>query len=79
MLVMMMRQVVVQETLKIPNWAGGVFGSFDRRRWWMLLGCGMLWRWGGNGSVWDDGGAGEEMDGAAARIEAELGSHGRVI
>jgi hypothetical protein len=39
---MMMRDMVVQETLKVTKWPGGMFGSFDRREWWMLLDCGML-------------------------------------
>jgi len=42
MLVMRMRHMVVQKTLEITKWAGGMFGSFDRREWWMLLDCGMF-------------------------------------
>jgi hypothetical protein len=42
MLAMMMRYMIVQETLKVTKWPGGMFGSFDRRGLWMLLDCGML-------------------------------------
>jgi hypothetical protein len=42
MLAMMMRDMVVQETLKVTKRPRGMFGSFDHRRWWILLDCGML-------------------------------------
>lgn len=40
MLAMMMRDMVVQETLKVTKWPGRMFWSFDRREWRMWLDCG---------------------------------------
>ena len=42
MLAMMMRYMIVQETLKVTKWPGGMLGSFGRSELWMLLDCGML-------------------------------------
>jgi hypothetical protein len=42
MLAMMMRNMVVQETLKVTKRPGGMFGGFDGRGWLVLLDCGML-------------------------------------
>jgi hypothetical protein len=41
MLAIIMRDIVVQVKLEVMKRPGG-FGSFDRRRWWMLLDCGKL-------------------------------------
>lgn len=77
-IVMVMNDVVVQETLEIikRSW---VLGSFDSRRRRMLLGGGTVWRRSSNGSVGRDDRVGLEMVGPATDGEAELGSHGRVL
>lgn len=75
---MVMRDVVVQETLEITK-RPGMLESFDSRRRGMLLGRGTARGWSSNGSVWRNGRVGEEMDGPAADGEAELGSHGGVL
>lgn len=76
--VMVMRDVVVQETFKITK-RTGLLGSFDDRRRGMLLGRGTVQRWSSNGSVWGNSWVGQVMDGPAADGEAELGSHGWLL
>ena len=49
---MMMGNMVVQETPEVTKRSGGLLGGFDCRRRGMLLGWGTVRRWSRNGSVW---------------------------
>jgi hypothetical protein len=75
--VMVMLDVVVQETLEISK-RSGLLGSFDSRR-GVLLGRGTVRRWSSDGGVWGDNRVGLKMLGPAADGEAELGGHGWVL